>query len=143
MLSSLLIVFFKDFIMNKFVIGLLAFTAGAFTMAAGVGYTQAARRTQKNELRKQCNTAAGVTLEECMPELGTLHTCASIFMRTHYNSQQAERQRLQQLGSRIDALGVKIKAVSVDPDAPVPSQAELDSERLAIINEIENIILDQ
>jgi hypothetical protein len=143
MLSSFLILFSKDFIMNKIVVSLLAFTAGALAMATAVGYTHAGRKAQKDYIRKQCNKAAGATLEECGDELNVLHTCATVFMSTHYHSQTEARERLYNLGSRIDELKFKIKPLAVDPDAPGPTREELDVERTAIIDAIENIILDQ
>lgn len=129
--------------MNKLVVSLLAFTAGALTMATAVGYTNAARKAQKDHLRKQCNKAAGVPLEECVEELNVLHTCATVFLSTHYNSHTEARQYLHNLGARIDELQFKIKPLAANPEALPLTREQLSAEREAIIDAIENIILDQ
>lgn len=129
--------------MNKFVVSVLSFTAGAVAVAVGVGYVNASRRVKKDEIRSLCNKAAAAPIKECKQAMDALHTEASHFICTYYSEQIAARHRMHSLGVAIDELQNKIKPLGVNPKETQPSIDELEAERKSIIDEIENIILDQ
>lgn len=129
--------------MNKFVVSVLSFTAGAVVMAMGVGYTNASRRVKKDKIRSLCNEAAAAPIKECKQAMDALHTEASDFICTYYSEQIAARHRMYNLGIAIDELQNKIKQLGINPEETQPSIDELEAQRMSIIDEIENIILDQ
>ena len=129
--------------MNKFVVSVLSFTAGAAVAAIGVGYVSVNRRVKKDEVRKLCDEAAVAPIMECKQALGELHTEASNFITTYYSEQVRARHAMCILGLTIDELQKKIELLSTSPAEAKTSIEELENERMLVIDQIENIILDQ
>lgn len=129
--------------MNKFVVSVLSFTAGAAVAAIGVGYVSVNRRVKKDEVRKLVPVAAEAPIKECKQALDELHTEASNFITTYYSEQVGARHAMYILGLTIDELQKKIELLSTNPAEAKTSIEELENERKLVVDQIESIILDQ